>query len=640
MNKVVNINLNGFIFTIDEQAYDKLKVYIDGLRKHFAATPGAAEIISDIEARIAEVLQQKITDRYRIVQLNDVEAVIALMGNPSEIDGDDKTSVTDDAAKEASRQVPDKLRRDPRAKIISGVCAGIGNYFKIDPIIPRAVFMASFFVFGSGIFIYLLLWVVMPEASPAELPDHSNRNNKRLYRDKDQRMFGGVCSGLASYMGIDAVWLRITFLVMFFAVGTGFLLYLILWIIIPAAQTAAEKLQMKGEPVDVSSIERKVRETFKGSNEQIKKGAETAVRGVSALAQVMGSIIKLFGKFLGLLLVLMGILLGLLLFAFIFNGAEAAELKTLVKLFTGEGTLYLISCWAIAIFVFSVCLSLILLGVRLLFNLRYKLRAFAIAFGLVDLVCVVLLFFATGAFINSIKEEQTLTQHVSTLVCPDTLYLSGKESDLVATADDIRISYHGEEVFDINKVENGLWISATSLVIKQAKDDSISSYVVKTAHGENEEEAAELARMVNYSFQQTDSSITLNPKLFVQGQKYQFQHIQVKLRIPVGTIIKVDNYVLAMMNRSENKKQYYYHGTTFLMTNNGLQCLDCKDEPEESDDTIEIDVTDTETEAVDDIDVQIAIENNDSMEQVSDSMFTYEAKLGDLHIRFKKNKNR
>src|SRR5688572_29380710 len=90
MNKVVNINLNGLVFSIDDTAYEQLKQYLDGLKAHFGTTEGASEIIQDIEARIAELLQTKLSDKYTVIQLNDIKEVIALMGNPLEIDGEEE----------------------------------------------------------------------------------------------------------------------------------------------------------------------------------------------------------------------------------------------------------------------------------------------------------------------------------------------------------------------------------------------------------------------------------------------------------------------------------------------------------------------------------------------------------------------
>lgn len=157
MNKVVNINLNGIIINIDELAYDKLKKYMDALHKHFNGKAGAAEIISDIETRIAELLQLKLTDSYTVIQLNDVDDVIAIMGNPWEMDaeeGEENQKQTTTEEPKANPNFRDKrLKRDPRNKVLGGVCGGIGNYLNIDPIFARAAFLIAMFVFGTGFFV-------------------------------------------------------------------------------------------------------------------------------------------------------------------------------------------------------------------------------------------------------------------------------------------------------------------------------------------------------------------------------------------------------------------------------------------------------------------------------------------------------
>ena len=81
-----------------------------------------------------------------------------------------------------------------------------------------------------------------------------------MFRDPDDKILGGVCSGIANHFDFDPLYLRGAFAVLFFAFGSGFLLYILLWIIIPKAQTTAEKLEMRGEPINVDNIKRSVEE--------------------------------------------------------------------------------------------------------------------------------------------------------------------------------------------------------------------------------------------------------------------------------------------------------------------------------------------------------------------------------------------
>jgi phage shock protein PspC (stress-responsive transcriptional regulator) len=228
MNKVVNINLSGLVFSIDELAYEQLKSYLDGLKQHFAGTEGAAEITADIEARIAELLQTKLTDRQTVIQLDDVKEVIAMMGDPRQIDGEEEQPRSQQQHQQHAHTTSEphavkKLRRDPNHKTLGGVCAGLANYFGVDMIIPRILFLVALFGYGSGLLLYILLWIVIPEASAAEATNQEGNTQggiKRLFRNPEDKTIGGVCSGLAEYLGIDAVWLRIAFLVAVFVFGT------------------------------------------------------------------------------------------------------------------------------------------------------------------------------------------------------------------------------------------------------------------------------------------------------------------------------------------------------------------------------------------------------------------------------------
>jgi phage shock protein PspC (stress-responsive transcriptional regulator) len=220
MNKVVNINLNGIIIIIDEVAYEQLKQYIDALHKHFSGTEGSAEIISDIETRIAELLQLKLTDNYTVILPKDVADVIVVMGNPWQMEGEEEKQSSSHLTNQSTAQNnsgPKKLKRDPHNKLISGVCGGLGNFLNIDPIIARAGFLISFFIFGSGLLLYLILWVIMPEASTDELPQFSGTSSRKLYRNTDDKMIGGVCSGIGAYLSVSEVVMRVVFLISFFA---------------------------------------------------------------------------------------------------------------------------------------------------------------------------------------------------------------------------------------------------------------------------------------------------------------------------------------------------------------------------------------------------------------------------------------
>ena len=160
MKITVSINLGGYSFDIDEDAYSELKRYLKNLELHFAGEESSSEILSDIETRMAELLRSKLTGYKQVITLNDVNEVISIMGNPEDFSDNEGPS----RKEKFSTPGAHRMYRDPDKRIIGGVCAGMGAYWDIEPWIIRIIFFALTMAGGLGILIYLILYVVLPEA--------------------------------------------------------------------------------------------------------------------------------------------------------------------------------------------------------------------------------------------------------------------------------------------------------------------------------------------------------------------------------------------------------------------------------------------------------------------------------------------
>ncbi|MEL6923063.1 MAG: PspC domain-containing protein [Bacteroidota bacterium] len=190
MNKVFNVNLGGYPFTIDADAYAHLNQYLDTISNHFRNSEGFEEITSDIEGRMAELFKEHMADR-PIVTMKDVKMAIAIMGTPEEFGADPIEDPGYDYEDEA-----------PRGK----------EKFRI-------------------------------------------KTGKRLFRNPEDEVVGGVCSGIAAYLGIeDPLWVRLVFALIIFSGGIGIPMYVVLWAILPKAESASDRLAMRGEPINVSNI--------------------------------------------------------------------------------------------------------------------------------------------------------------------------------------------------------------------------------------------------------------------------------------------------------------------------------------------------------------------------------------------------
>lgn len=192
MQRIIQINIAGRLIPIEEDAYLILKEYITALERQFAGEAGNDEIISDIESRIAELFEIRLSSGAHSIDRSDVEKVIETLGPASELN--DENGPTDrsmipyvPAQKQrtsnqnysgySNRQdyTRDRLYRNPNDKVIGGVCSGLAAYFDIDPVIIRLIFVVLFLTFGMGGLAYIIAWMVIPVArTPEELSYMTN----------------------------------------------------------------------------------------------------------------------------------------------------------------------------------------------------------------------------------------------------------------------------------------------------------------------------------------------------------------------------------------------------------------------------------------------------------------------------------
>ncbi len=203
MNKIFNINLGGYPFVIDDDAYDHLKWYVETIKSHFADSEGCEEIVGDIEVRMAELFEEKLSGQ-SIISKKELDEVIKIMGTPEDFGAQAKSDFGTSTATGSDKKKKYKIK-----------------------------------------------------------------TGKRLFRDEEDKVIGGVCSGIAAYLGIeDPLWVRLITVVLIFS-GIGFIPYILLWIIVPAAKTSGDRLSMKGEPVNIHNIGKMVEEGIEDFSEKV-----------------------------------------------------------------------------------------------------------------------------------------------------------------------------------------------------------------------------------------------------------------------------------------------------------------------------------------------------------------------------------
>ena len=244
MNQTVTVNISGIVFHIEVDAYENLKKYLNKIRGSFKNSEECEEIMTDIEARIAELFNEKITSDNQVVNTNDVGEVITIMGKPEQYIDEDE---------EQEEQKQENFSSKQRAYSTA----------------------------------------------------------KKLFRDPDERVIGGVASGIAAYFGVNKIWVRLLFILF---ISFGFATYLILWIIMPEAKTASDKLQMRGDDVNIDNIGKtfkdeadKMSESVRRNGQQYGKKAEAVVGGIiNLLGQIIQGILKVFGKIFGAIFLIVG----------------------------------------------------------------------------------------------------------------------------------------------------------------------------------------------------------------------------------------------------------------------------------------------------------------------------------------------
>ena len=316
MKTTENISLAGYAFTVETDAYEELGAYLNEIRSCFSADPSAEEITADIEERIAELLREKCISGM-VVDLDMVRDIKKRIGNPKQFAQEDTEQTLNSERQETSAPQQDKKTEKKSWK------------------------------------------------------------NKRLWRNIDERVLGGVCSGLGTYFGLDKVIFRIFFLI-FFLIGFlgiddgpffGFsvLAYICLWIAMPAARTAEQKREMKGKPMNLQNYKEKDFDFEKEVKEVAQSPAGQTARRAG-------------GIFIGIILLIIG-LGGLLGCVFIPAIPEIIEHEVTShinhwgSLDAEEQLMSDIVCnmnfWGLVIVMLGImCVGMIYGGIMLLFDLK------------------------------------------------------------------------------------------------------------------------------------------------------------------------------------------------------------------------------------------------------------------------------
>ncbi|MFY8181960.1 MAG: PspC domain-containing protein [Flavobacterium sp.] len=456
--------------------------------------------------------------------------------------------------------------------------------------------------------------------TPKNEPFYVPNKTKKLYRDKDRGIIAGVCTGLGHYTGIDAVWIKIIFLI-FALVSFGWFLivYLILWIATPKAITTSEKLEMTGEPVTISNIEKKVREEFENVSEkiknadydkmgnQIKSGAETAGTKIGsaftsvfgAFAKVLGALIVVFSSIIFLVVAIVSVVM---LFSSSMPDNKIVEfIKTPIGLETpiwAQGILFFLAVGIPLFFLIILGLKLLVTNLKSIGSIaKYSLLAiWIIAVGI--LISLGISEANQLAYSGKALEKQNMT-----VAATDTLKVRFAYNDFYSK----RIDYRSEYKIVQDSLGNEV-IHSTNVTIHLKKTDKAFPYVQieKLAQGKSFAEANQRAQKIKYNYKIVGNELILDNYFITETKnKFRGQMVEVYLYLPEGIVYYPNENVEQYLSGNNADFDYYYgpEGYKYKVKGTELDCLNCPNEDSQNDEV--------ETE---DINV---IEENDSIKTVS-----------------------
>ena len=540
MNKTISINLGGFFFHIDEDAYQKLSRYFDAVKRSLSPD-GRDEIMKDIESRIAELFQERLKNDKQVVGLTEIEEVISIMGQPEDYKIDDEKSTYQSSSSSSTN-----------------------------------------FYYPS----------------------------KRLYRDKENGMLGGVMAGLGHYLGIDTLWLRIIMVILFFGFGTGLFVYIVLWILVPEAVTTTQKLEMKGEPITISNIEKKVKEGFdditsKFSNIDHEKIANTAKSGAtrigSTIEEVITTIFKVFAKIIGAFIVFfsgMGLLAIIILSIIMIFSSTMPDnyilnnIQTPIGLETplwAQGMLLLLGFGIPLFFLLILGLKLIVNNLRSIGNyVKYSLLAvWLIAVGII-----------ISLGINEASqlafEGKSVQKEVITIAPTDTLKIKFKNNDFYSKS-----NYRNHD-FKITQDEGDneiIYSNNVSIEVKYTDEATPYMLIEKLANGKSTSQAKKRAEKIKYNYKIEGNTIVLDNYLLTAVEnKFRGQEVEIYLYLPKGTIFQTDESY-SNYDRSDydffDENEYDTKNPVYRVDSDKIRCLNCLESESNNDLSIEIETDDT-----------------------------------------------
>jgi phage shock protein PspC (stress-responsive transcriptional regulator) len=479
MKKTISINLAGLVFNIEEDGYLTLKKYLDEIKAIFSSEEGVNEMLEDIESRIAELFHEKLNDSKQVITEKDVTEVMEIMGQPKDykVDGDDSD--------------------EPNQ-----------NFQSEETINEKA--------------------------------------SKRLYRDDENATIGGVCAGLGHYVQVDPIIIRVLFILMVILGGSGILVYIILWAVIPEAKTTAQKLQMRGQPVNLDNIKDYVSGFTKDAKSGASRAASSIKNSVNKSGSVISSIFKILGKFIGAGFLLGGII-AIVITSIIFFGDSELISFTAGGLDNNVHTLFdalypsgssILNFWSLFLIITLPLLAITSLGLKLLFNYKGKMKAPSLGGLIVWIIAICLFSYSNVGLGMQFKSDYEFEEKIansSDSLTELNLVINYKGNNFYNVDDTEFWEIHDYFFIDEDKIEIGF------PSFRILRDSTIQDYkisLIKKSNGRTTKQALDNAKNIDFKpVFKNDSLIVPSVYSFSKDRKIRGQHVTLEIRVPLDKSI-------------------------------------------------------------------------------------------------------
>jgi phage shock protein PspC (stress-responsive transcriptional regulator) len=529
MNKTIIININGIVFHIEEDAYEVLKNYMTDVKRHFMNSADSLEITTDIENRIAEMFNELLAkENKQVIVEQDVKSVIEQMGTVEDFEHAEEDT--------------------------------------------KASFSNTYY----------------------------NTEARRLFRDPDDRLVGGVCAGIANYFDIDTAWIRLAFVVSMFFAGTGLILYIILWIVIPKAVTRADRMAMKGEKLNLQGFKKNFEEELGSMRDNLSNFRHEARPFAYKARDFVGDFFHHLGVFFSgagqILLKLIGIFILLCCFGFtvflivafvalLGFGSFAPFHDLPYNLLRHHHAEYIYTSAFLVAFI--PLLSIILITLKGIFNTGSISRSAGTIVLVIWLFALSVLVFNITKIASDFRSSASFSETIN--IAPaknNTYHLKLNDLKYFTAEDSARLNIKNlkpnirvtDDPYDYNDFEHFQYRNVHISIEKSDINQPVLEESYR-ARGNGYEDALLNARNTKYIFSQQDSVLKFDYRLYpLKDDLWHDEELYITLKMPLNSKLVIDENLNNMLQNADiynckvTNKQDKATSATFMMTDNGLQC--------------------------------------------------------------------